>query len=449
MIRGRVTDAGGAPLASVRVSAARPGASFTRVAETYTAADGTYALGALAPGAYVVAFQPADDHVAQDSGGATTIRDAASVTVGAGADTTGVDTALAAGAVLKGHVSDEAGGGALRWAEVTATPSVPDELLELFATRDADDHGDYVIQGLRPGTYALRFASPFDRDMAPEDGPAVTVAAGETKIINNDLHALVGADPEPGHAAGTVTGPDGTPLAGARVTPVTATNYARDTVLTDAAGRFTTADLAAGTYRLRVAAPGLTTTYFPASPSLGASQPVTVQAGQTAAGNAIAMVAAGAPPGDGSSGGGSPGGDPSGGGPPSGGAPPPTSAPLAPVAPAPTLAASFPIARRAALAPPAVTGRARVLSGTLTPRAGRIAVRLACPGAVACRGTLRVVERTRRVTVASGSFAVPAGRQATVRPKLTARGRALTRKRHVAVAVVLPGARTACATLVG
>jgi hypothetical protein len=494
MIRGRVTDADGSPLASVRVSAARPGASFARLTDTYTAADGTYALGALAPGEYVVAFQPSDNHVAAYSGGAATIRDAAAVAVGGAVDTTGVDAALAPGAVLKGHVTDEAGGAALRWAEVTATPSVPDELLDFFATRDADDGGNYVIQGLRPGTYSLRFASPFDRNMATEDGPTVTLAAGETKVVDDDLHALTGASPEPGHAAGTVVGPDGAPLAGARVTPVTATNYERDSVLTDASGHFVTADLAAGTYLLRAAAAGLQTTYFPASPSLGGGgQPVTVAAGATTDGNTITLSAAAAPgdgqddppggdptggdptgggstggdpaaggdtPGGDSTGGDTPGGDPadggSAGGDPlgddatGGGASPAPASPFALAAPAPTLAASFPIATRNVLAPPpSTTGRARVLSGRLVPRAGSIAVRLSCPGAVTCRGTLRVVESAHHVTVASGAFTVRAGRRATARPRLTARGRALKSKRHLAVSVVLPGARAARATLVG
>jgi Ca2+-binding RTX toxin-like protein len=73
---------------------------------------------------------------------------------------------------------------------------------------------------------------------------------------------------------------------------------------------------------------------------------------------------------------------------------------------------------------------AKIRSGSLRARRGRIPLALACPaGGVTCKG--RVTLRTakgRRVTVASGRFSVKAGRSATLRLRTTKAGRRLLRR---------------------
>lgn len=440
-IRGRVTDAAGRGVGSVRVSAARPGQSFLRLRDVYTASDGSYALGGLAPGAYVVAFQPSSGNLlAQYSGGSAAIGDAEAVDVEAGHDTTGVDAQLSPGATLTGRVTDGADGSGLRWATVTAIPDAPDELHDFLASRPADQDGNYTITGLRPGTYMMRVDAPVDRDMERVQAGPITVGPGAT--VHKDL-ALVDATgplPLPGHASGTVTAADGTPLAGARVTPVTPSGEERATVLTGATGVYTTNDLADGPYYLRVSAVGRTTTFFGGTPALGGATRVTIAPGATASGLDVALPVAtsghageGDAPGDPGSPapGGGEGGAP--GGAPSAAAPsvppaltPPTlaaaSTTASPFAPAPALAAQQ---------PRAVVATARVVGAkTVVVRRARVPrVRLTCPATSTCRGSVRLLRRT--VVVARASFAIGAGRAVVVRPRLTATGRRLARHRVV------------------
>jgi protocatechuate 3,4-dioxygenase beta subunit len=462
-IRGRVTDAAGRGVPSVRVSAARPGRSFLRLRDVSTAADGSYALGGLAPGRYVVAFQPSSGNLmAQYSGASATIGDAAAVDVQPGGDTTGVDAQLAPGATLTGRVTDRADGAGLRWATVTAIPDAPDELHDFRASRPADEDGDYTITGLRPGTYSLRFDSPVDRDMEPVEVGPISVGAGATVRQDATLADATGPLPRPGHASGTVRGTDGAPLAGARVTPVTPSGEERSTVLTDAAGAFTTGDLVDGPYYLRVAAVGRTTTFFGPSPALGGATRVTIAPGATTSGLDVALPPApgdGAPsdpPGDGAPseppGDGAPSDPPGDGAPPADppGDPAPPGEPVPPTpAPIPTPPAVAPIAVArpatgasafapvlAAQPPRATIATARVIGAktVVLRRATAPRVRLACPATSACRGSVRLLRRT--VLVARASFAIGAGRAQLIRPRLTTAGRRLARHRLVAAVEV-------------
>ena len=85
----------------------------------------------------------------------------------------------------------------------------------------------------------------------------------------------------------------------------------------------------------------------------------------------------------------------------------------------------------------------RVLRTTLkVDRRGRAVLRLAC-GATPCRGTASVTAKLgkRTVTVARGSYAIAAGRTATLRLRLSAKARrALRSKRSLAAKVTLTGA---------
>jgi hypothetical protein len=441
-IRGRVTDAAGRGVPSTRVSVARPGQSFLRLRDVYTGSDGSYALGGLEPGRYVVAFQPSSGTLmAQYSGGAATIADAEVVEVEPDGDTVGVDARLSPGATLTGHVTDAADGSGLRWATATAIPDQPDELHDFLASRPADDDGDYTITGLRPGTYTLRFASPVDRDMGDVEVGPIVVGPGATVRKDIAMSDVNGPMPLPGSASGTVTADDGTPLSGARVTVVTPSGGERATVLTDATGAFKTNDLTDGPYYLRVSAVGRTTTFFGDSPALGGARRVTIAPGATTSGLDVALPVATSDPGT------PPSDDPA----PSDPASPapsdpvpsaPGDAPTEPAIPAPPALAPANLVRASSVASPfspvvatqqprAVVATARVVGAkrVVLRSAKAPRVRLTCPAAATCRGSIALVRR--RVVVAKSSFAIAAGRAVVVRPRLTQAGRRLARHRVV------------------
>ena len=464
MITGRVTDAAGQPVDSVRVSASQTGGSFERLRDTYTDANGTYRLGGLEPGTYAVAFQPAFANlVAEYHGDSATIADAAPVTVSADAETTGIDASLAPGAVIRGSVTDEADGAPLRIAGVAAIPETPDELLDFHGIRSTgNDAEDYEIRGLRAGTYRVRFESPFDRDMEAEDHPkSIRLAAGETVVVDGALHDLDGVPPRPGRYAGRVTDSLGRPVAGARVTTISPFGMEwLSAKVTGADGRYTSSDLVAGRYHVRVAAPGRTSEFFPDSATLRASTAISITSGTTRAGVDVALDAPGTIPKDPPT----PPEDPP--TPPEDPPTPPEDPPTPPEdlqndvrprgderadagAPAPVGPAQLepeqafaPLdATARSVAPPRVSRGRAVLVGRSVAliRRGRVRVQVGCASAAPCRGRARLFRG--RVVVAIGTFRLLPGQHATVSLRLTSVGRRLSARRsRLRVTVRLDGA---------
>jgi hypothetical protein len=78
----------------------------------------------------------------------------------------------------------------------------------------------------------------------------------------------------------------------------------------------------------------------------------------------------------------------------------------------------------------------------------RFTVKVACAGA-ACKGKLTVKTTAKRpVTVGSASYSLAAGKTASVRVKLTAKGRSLMRKsKRLRVKVTVTGAKARTVTL--
>jgi len=140
-ILGTVRDPDGQPVAGIRVGGGISGA------------DGRYAYGGLRPGTYTLFVAPPDGSdflsgplVDGHVGGPD--EDGTPVTLEA-ADVDGVDVELSVGLRISGNVTAARPGP----IEVTA-------IGETFARATADDAGDYVIRGLRPGSYRLLFRRP-------------------------------------------------------------------------------------------------------------------------------------------------------------------------------------------------------------------------------------------------------------------------------------------------
>lgn len=197
-ISGKVTNAGGQPLADIRVDASvKTGTgNVWEVQRTYTAADGTYTLEWLHSGSYSVAFRDRSGLYATEYYDNQPVQGAANpVALAAAQNKTGVNAQLENGATISGHVSaDEsvagasaaalAGLGDIRvvawmdaqalgagWQETGSGYSYAGEVAEAERNGDAviaevSEVGDYTIAGLKAGTYTLQFID-WSGDYAP------------------------------------------------------------------------------------------------------------------------------------------------------------------------------------------------------------------------------------------------------------------------------------------
>lgn len=207
------------------------------------AADGTYAVGDLAPGTYRLAFIVGGRGEVDYWPGARTLSTATSFVLGDGDVRTGMDGLYLHGASIAG-VATSTDGTPLAGLDVLAIRETdlgtgPQAGHATYATTEAD--GTYTLSGLVPGTYRLRFQDPgggylleyLDDSVGFEGAARIVVAPGAT-ITGRDIvlakgstitgTAREGATPAPGlivramvqdgggwkEVASTTTGSDGT-----------------------------------------------------------------------------------------------------------------------------------------------------------------------------------------------------------------------------------------------
>jgi len=129
---------------------------------------------------------------------------------------------------------------------------------EVVAASDLVD-GAFAFPEVDPGEYTLRALVEVDGETVEQYlGPtrdrlaARTFAVQPSAAVEVDMVVV-----RPTTVGGTVTASDGSPVAGARVSLVAATDadFAGGSATTDAAGRYTVRDVDPGSYRVRVAAP--------------------------------------------------------------------------------------------------------------------------------------------------------------------------------------------------
>ncbi|MGC8635284.1 MAG: G1 family glutamic endopeptidase [Candidatus Limnocylindrales bacterium] len=217
-----------------------------------TAADGTYSIAVL-PGPYTVVTGLAKPYpwTFYATAGATLDGAAATVLDVTDADISGIDVALRPAPLyptLAGRVTDSHGlplSGIFVDACATAAPAE-------CAYASSSPDGSYSID-LPAGTYTVAFDDPSNGHPSgfygangfvptlPEAVP-VTVSASGVRGIDVQL-------PEGHLVTGTVTGPDGTPLADIQVAPCASPACSGQASSTGPDGRYTL-DLAAGTYLL-------------------------------------------------------------------------------------------------------------------------------------------------------------------------------------------------------
>jgi hypothetical protein len=202
-ISGTVTDAtsaDGANLVQVCASAAG-GSEYEHCAQT--GSDGTYTIRGIEAGSYSVRFssghnefeggeEPNGNYVTQYYDGKASAGEAASVAVTDGSTTSGIDAAMHEGGRISGRVTVASGGAALSDAEVCIYTEGASEGEVSDCTR-TDEEGEYAIEGLATGSYAVVFRpgfNPFEErnlllqfysgKSSPTAADPVVVTAGST-----------------------------------------------------------------------------------------------------------------------------------------------------------------------------------------------------------------------------------------------------------------------------
>ena len=259
-IRGTVTGPDGTTrLQGVQVEAYRAsGGGWTWGGAGYTASDGTYKIGGLAPGTYRVKFSVwGGEYATEVYNNALDLDSGEDIVVGAGETATGIDAALAASAKISGTVTGPDGAPALSGIQATAYRWDGSEWDWVVADNTAAD-GTYLIGGLPAGTYRVQFddyqngayrTEVYNNATDLDSGADVVLGEGET-VAGIDA-ALSLADES--QISGTVTGPDGTTgLADIRVTvwQPDGSGWGGRSTQTGVDGTYTMGGLTAGTYRV-------------------------------------------------------------------------------------------------------------------------------------------------------------------------------------------------------
>ncbi len=260
-ITGRITNAAGAGVQNVQVTATLVGGAALPVVASD--ANGDYTIQNVPPGQYDVAMvapaglqNPANQQVQVVAGAAAQAN--AQLAAAAPAPVNGA---------INGQITDPAGAG-VQAVQVTATlvggaalPAVP-----------SDNAGNYAIANVPPGQYSVAMVPPAQYQAPPAQ--QVNVAAGPATIVNVQLQAVAAA-PVVGSISGLVTAPNaaganiGFPNALVTVTPAAAgplpapgappladAGVPLPSVRTNQQGQYTIANVPAGNYNVSVQAPG-------------------------------------------------------------------------------------------------------------------------------------------------------------------------------------------------
>ena len=243
-ISGTVTAAtGGSPLSLVEVCA--EGVSSESFECAVPEADGTYTIGGLEPGDYVVEFWPFgdNDYVAQYFDGQSRWSDADPVVVVDGSDTTAIDAALVTGGRITGQVLDAVTKAGIEEAEVCARSIGGEGFGRCTWT---DGNGDYALRHLPPGSYEVFAFDESGLYMEATYPNPVTVFAG---MATPGIEVELGKG---GQIAGTVT--DALSGAAIRLSLVCARDALEgeiyDCAYTEGAGHYVINGLPTGTYKV-------------------------------------------------------------------------------------------------------------------------------------------------------------------------------------------------------
>lgn len=275
-ISGRVTAAAGTPLRNICAFAYDPGTAANGFA--ITGKTGAYTIDGLNSGRYVVQYAPCDQSVNLQT--ATRI-----VRVTATAKTSGINIVLHAGGSISGTVAT---------GTPTATP-IGAICVQAYSTRPVafansgftGTDGNYVVTGLKAGTYALYFNDPTCLIAPPNLAPLTyprTVAV-QTDHTASGIDARLQPD---GEVTGIVTGKSAKPVSGICVRALPLAIGSRPVAAVSRMGRYSLIDLLPGKYKIEFldgcGAAGYRSQWWQHKDSSQAATVITVAPGQVISG---------------------------------------------------------------------------------------------------------------------------------------------------------------------
>lgn len=264
-ISGRISDAGGNPIADANVYAMQntTGGGTSNYHSAQTDANGVYVLRGLSAGDYKVQFHGAfgSNYLQQWWDGKDTQNSAMLITVGATSALTGKNVTLKVGSSISGIVRG-LNGVALANVDVgvqQATGGGGYAYGSGYATTDAS--GSYTVRGLPVGSYKLQFVPESGSEYTSQWWLGKATVDSATPLTVGTAQELTGKNVSlkvGGTVSGTVTGV-GSTLAGGAVSGVSVAAYSSDPYIDQRASTTTNSD---GTYALRGLSAGTYTLKF-------------------------------------------------------------------------------------------------------------------------------------------------------------------------------------------
>ncbi|NJM38892.1 MAG: hypothetical protein HC845_14075 [Akkermansiaceae bacterium] len=255
-ISGRVTGPDGiTPLEDISVTAYRwNGIAWKDVLSRYTDFNGNYNLGELGAGNYRVRFFDEEANFSTEYyNDALTLDSANNIAVPAGTTISGINASLADGPRISGRVTGPDGAPLLgvyayayRWINGK---------WDYESGAKTDAAGNYLIKGLNPGTYRIKFSGR-DAGYVDEYHHNSATLDSATSITVPDRTTIAGIDASLAplsQISGRVTGSDGSPLASIYVAAYRSIDGGwswQSGVITDANGNYRLKGLQAGNYRV-------------------------------------------------------------------------------------------------------------------------------------------------------------------------------------------------------
>jgi Carboxypeptidase regulatory-like domain len=250
-IRGRITNAAGAGLSGVGVTASGP--SYV-IATTDAAGD--YIARGLNPGDYMLMISPPptlnhrDGYYTSAGGTHYTDHSSAATLVHVGPSKAAINVVLPVGYTIAGKITNAAG------------VAIPGAVVSVYSAADGqtgatDGAGNYVLRGLDPGSYTLGIRPPDSTNY--RNGSYTTAnnarftddSASATAIVVGPSRTGINVRVPTGFVIGdTILGAGGVPVAGAFVRAMGPNGD--EGILTDTSGRYLLQGLRAGSYRVRV-----------------------------------------------------------------------------------------------------------------------------------------------------------------------------------------------------
>jgi hypothetical protein len=272
-----------------------PTAATDLVVAGATAKSGTFSFTGLPAGTYAIAFVPpaGSELVTTWSGGALSRADATLVELAEGDELTLPDEHFAMSATISGRVSGPEGA---PLAGVQVLAFIPGVAWLPSATTTTLADGTYSFPDLPTGSYQILFRPPAASGLTAQwyggaiRSQAVPVSAKEGEVTGGIDATLVA----PATVSGSVRGPGGAALAGARVVAFRTTDtwVGVAEATTGADGSFSIGALPPATYQLRIVAPagsGLATEWYEDATVRAHATPIVLGSGASVTGITIQL----------------------------------------------------------------------------------------------------------------------------------------------------------------